>query len=71
MVAAGLVVMIGAFLHSLLSGWEAWAVVCLAAGAIAAFLGCPHVRRKLGPQSGRKRSVYDFAWLSWFWQHLP
>ena len=61
MVAASIVVMMGAFLHSLLSGWETWTVVCLAAGAIVAVLGCSPVRKKIGPQSGKKSAVYNLA----------
>jgi len=61
MVVAGIAVVMGAFLHSLLSGWETWTVVCLAGGAIVAVLSCPPVRQKIGPQSGKKSVVYNLA----------
>ncbi|CCO06931.1 tetratricopeptide repeat protein [Desulforamulus hydrothermalis] len=61
MVIASITVAIGVLLHSLLSGWETWAGVCLAVGATAAVLGCPYIRQKFGPQKGRKSLVYDLG----------
>ena len=61
MVAAGIAVMVGVFLHSIFSGWETWSMVCLAAGALAAILGCPPVRQRLGPPNGKKSKVYSLA----------
>jgi hypothetical protein len=60
MVSAGIAVVMGAFLHSLLSDgkhgqWFAWQ------GAIVAVLSCPPVRQKIGPQSGKKSVVYNLA----------
>lgn len=61
MVAAGIAVMVGVFLHSFFSGWEAWSIVCLVAGAAVAVLGIPPVRCRLGPQEGKKSALYNWA----------